>query len=339
RSVARRTLDGAVGDLLGRVPLIADAADAQGATVERLQRAAAVPYARAATALTQSSEDGSIMRGEVLARWQEFVGTGELLKKLETGVGRLRDRVSAAFRGEPPPPERVTEAIESRLASMIIAQAHEASRQVDGAWRADPAGHALLGGDDLARASLDIAERAAAAVRHWQDDVIALIRAEGADKRQTARLAAFGVNGAALALMVAVFSATGGITGAEIGIAGASTVLAQKVLEAVFGEGAVRRLSEQARESLDARVDELMLAERGRFDVRLAALELDVALPDRVRQAAARAAAARDVDATAGQLPAGPGAAPRGIIEGSPAVAVKPRWRDRMRQWWQGDDQ
>lgn len=338
-AVARRTLDGAVGDALGRVPLIADAADAQIATVERLRHAAAAPYARAATALTESSEDGTIMRGEVLARWQEFVGTGEMLKKLETGVGRLRDRVSAAFRGEPVPPEKVTEAIESRLASMIIAGAHDAARAADGAWRADPAGHALLGGDDLARASVDIADQAALVVRTWQDDVIALIRAEGADKRQTARLAAFGVNGAALALMVAVFSATGGLTGAEIGIAGASTVLAQKVLEAVFGEGAVRRLAEQARESLDGRVDELMLAERGRFDVRLDALELDPALSGRIRTAAAAAAAARDVDATAGQLPRAPGGLgePGAGSVGGMARVEKPRWRDRMRDWWNGD--
>ena len=66
---------------------------------------------------------------------------------------------------------------------------------------------------------------------------------------------AYGVNGAAVVLMVAVFSATGGLTGAEIGIAGASTVLAQKVLEAVFGEGAVRRMSEVAIDALRARAD------------------------------------------------------------------------------------
>ena len=86
------------------------------------------------TAIVESAQDGSVLRGEVLARWQEFVGTGEYLKKLETGVGRLRDRMSAAFRGEPARTEKVSEAIEGRLASMIIAQAHDAAR------RADPTG-------------------------------------------------------------------------------------------------------------------------------------------------------------------------------------------------------
>ena len=31
--------------------------------------------------------DGALLRGEVLARWQEFVGTGELLRSLQTGSG------------------------------------------------------------------------------------------------------------------------------------------------------------------------------------------------------------------------------------------------------------
>lgn len=334
-AVARRTLDGAVADLLGRVPVIADAADAQLAAAQRLRTAAQVPYDQACTVLTDSSADNAIMRGEVLARWQEFVGTGEALKKLETGVGRLRDRVSAAMRGDPAPPERVSEAIESRLASMIVASAHDAARQADGAWRADPAGRALLAGDDLGRASADIDAKAAEVVRSWQDDVIALIRSEGADKRQTARLAAFGVNGAAAALMIAVFSTTGGLTGAEIGIAGASTVLAQKVLEAVFGEGAVRRLSVIAREALDERVTALMMAERARFDDRVASLDLDPEVPARLRVRAQSAAAVAAAESSAdGVWPVFGAVVDHGAPAAGDAGPVKPRLRDRMKRWW-----
>ena len=47
--------------------------------------------------------DGSLLRGEVLARWQEFVGTGELLRTLQDRVGRLRDRLTAAITGRPQP--------------------------------------------------------------------------------------------------------------------------------------------------------------------------------------------------------------------------------------------
>lgn len=338
-AVARRTLDGAVADLLGRVTPIADAAQAQVTAEQRLLAAAATPYEQACAVLTDSSTDNAIMRGEVLARWQEFVGTGEALKKLESSVGRLRDRMGAALRGDPAPSERVNEAIESRLASMIVASAHDAARQTDGAWRADPAGRALLAGDDLGRASDDIDAKAAEVVRAWQDDVIALIRSEGAEKRQTARLAAFGVNGAAAALMIAVFSTTGGLTGAEIGIAGASTVVAQKVLEAVFGEGAVRRLSVIAREALDERVTALMLAERARFDDRVASLELDATLPGSLRacaQSAATVAAAASPTAAAWPV-VGHETLPGTVTTDAEARPDKPRLRDRMRRWWQGD--
>ena len=44
--------------------------------------------------------------------------------------------------------------------------------------------------------------------------------------------------------MVVVFASTAGLTGAEVGIAGGSAVLGQKLLEAVFGDQAVRRLAD-----------------------------------------------------------------------------------------------
>ena len=91
-------------------------------------------------------------------------------------------------------------------------------------------------------------------MREWQQGVLDMVRTEGADKRTTARFLAFGVNGLSVALMVVVFAHTGGITGAEAGIAGGSAVLGQKLLEAVFGDQAVRTLAERARADLDRRV-------------------------------------------------------------------------------------
>ena len=54
--------------------------------------------------------------------------------------------------------------------------------------------------------------------------------------------------------MVVVFASTGGVTGAEVGIAGGSAVVGQKLLEAVFGDQAVRSLAERARADLERRV-------------------------------------------------------------------------------------
>ena len=43
--------------------------------------------------------DGTLLRGEVLARWQEFVGTGEFFRQVETTISRWRDRLTAAIKG------------------------------------------------------------------------------------------------------------------------------------------------------------------------------------------------------------------------------------------------
>ena len=328
-AVARRTVDGAVGHVASDMPMIIDAVGQQVNTAARLRAVVDDSYAQAVADLEDAASDGSLMRGEVLARWQEFVGTGQVLKRLEEGVGRLRDRITAAVRGEPTPPERVTEAIESGLASLLVDSANDAARRTDRAWGEDPAGRALLGGADLARASADISDRSAALVRAWQDDLLEMIRSEGADKRQTARAMAYGVNAISLALMVAVFSATGGLTGAEIGIAGGATVLAQKLLEAVFGEDGVRRMSKAALEKLKARVGGLMDEEKSRFTSRLDALGLDPELPERLRVATVQVQQARDIEDAEALLPASP--------PGPDEVAAPRRnWRDSLRDWWTG---
>jgi hypothetical protein len=121
--------------------------------------------------------------------------------------------------------------------------------------------------------------------------VLELVREEGADKRTTARFLAFGVNGLSLALMVVVFASTAAIpTGAEVGVAGGGALLGQKLLEAVFGDQAVRRLSAIARNDLRDRVTELMDSERSRYVDVLDALSVDPAGVERLR------AASRSVD-------------------------------------------
>jgi hypothetical protein len=75
-----------------------------------------------------------------------------------------------------------------------------------------------------------------------------------------------GVNGAGLALMVAVFAHTGGLSGGEGAVAVGTSAVGQKLLEAVFGDAAVRRLAERARVDLQERVAGLLAVERARFD-------------------------------------------------------------------------
>jgi energy-coupling factor transporter ATP-binding protein EcfA2 len=290
-AVVRQTLDGAIRSLGRRTHDITGAADAQVAMAARLRTDVDRAYADAVRAVDDASADGTLLRGEVLARWQEFVGTGELLRSLETRVGWLRDRVFNWARGKPQQAERVTAAVESGLETLILEHAESAAERAEASWRSVTAGQHLLedSGRDLGRASRDFRGRAERAVRDWQHAVLQLVREEGADKRTTARFLAFGVNGLSLALMVVVFASTAAIpTGAEVGVAGGGALIGQKLLEAVFGDQAVRRLSAIARDDLRDRVTELMDSERARYVDVLDQLTIDAADVERLREASRR---------------------------------------------------
>ena len=289
-AVVKQTLDGAIRTLTRRSHGVADATAEQVAAVRRLREDADTAYDQAVEAVTAATADGTLLRGEVLARWQEFVGTGELLKSLENRVGWLRDRVVNAVKGKPQQAERVTVAVESGLETLILEHAEAAAERAAGSWQSLESGKALLAdaGEDLGRASRDLRRRAERSVRDWQHDVLEMVRHEGADKRSSARFLAYGVNGLSVALMVVVFAHTAGITGAEAGIAGGSAVLGQKLLEAVFGDQAVRSLAERSRRSLEERVRGLLEAERARFTDLLDSLAIDTEAADHLRAAARR---------------------------------------------------
>jgi hypothetical protein len=85
--------------------------------------------------------------------------------------------------------------------------------------------------------------------------------------------------------MLYVFTRTGGLTGAEAGVAAGTAALSQRVLEAVFGDQAVRDLAARAHRDLLRRVGDLLADERDRW----------VAAVPAVRSGADLRAAAADV--------------------------------------------
>lgn len=302
--VVKQTLDGSIRALSRSSHTVADAATEQVDAVRRLREDAHAAYDRAVAQIAEASADGTLLRGEVLARWQEFVGTGELLRSLETKVGWLRDRIVNAIKGRPQQAERVTVAVESGLETLILEHAEAAAERAEASWRSIAAGQVLLSdaGEDLGRASRDFRRRAERVVRDWQADVLDMVRTEGADKRSTARFLAFGVNGLSVALMIVVFAHTAGVTGAEAGIAGGSAVVGQKLLEAVFGDQAVRSLAERARRDLETKVSGLLDSERRRYTDLLDSLGISPEAPEGLRQAARRVDDLRFAATRKGQL-------------------------------------
>ncbi len=294
-AVVRQTLAGALESLGARVEGVAEQVRGQAAAATALREAADAAYARACTGVSDGVASGALLRGEVLARWQEFVGTGEWMRTLQGQVGRLRDRLTASLTGRPSAGAGLQQALESGVEVLLRDAAEEAAERTVTAWRGTPGGAALLADRhrELETASAGFSEAAAAEVRDWQGGVLELVRSEGAGKRTRARTLSWGVNGAGAVVMVAVFASTGGLTGGEVAVAGGTTALGQRVLEAVFGDSAVRALAARAREDLEQRADRLLTEERGRFDELVDAAAPPPGGVEELRAAAAELAAAR----------------------------------------------
>ncbi|MBL0887079.1 ABC transporter [Myceligenerans sp. I2] len=295
-AVIAATRDGVVDDLVLRADELADAAYAQQEADTRLRAAVAGAYSDAVAHVRAATADGALLRGEVLARWQDFVGTGEFFRALEHRIGRVRDAVGAFFRGAPRQAPQVEQAIAHGLESVILDAAEDAAERCYAAWRGDGAGRALLDGLELSRASGTLRADVGEQIRGWQADVLDLVREQGSARRGTARALSLGVNGLGVALMILVFASTGGLSGIEVGIAGGTAVLAQRLLEAVFGEDAVRRLAVEAKDRLSVRVRAVLDGQAARYTAQLDAMGTADAGGAALRSAARGVAAAADAE-------------------------------------------
>ncbi|HZG36202.1 MAG TPA: hypothetical protein VEY87_10180 [Gaiellaceae bacterium] len=265
-ALIERTLAGALASIPPRVETVRRAVVAQAAAAGELSADADAAYDRALTEVEDTLASGKLLRGEVLARWYEVVGTGDVMRAIEARVSWARDRLWSLVMGRPSADSAVKEAVETGIESVVRAAAARAADRAARTWRERPAGQQLLAASPrLDDVSPGLHDRLEDEVRAWQGDVFDLVRREGMTKRTTARLASLGVNGAGLTVMLAVFVQTGGLTGAEIAVAGGTTAVGQKVLEAIFGDQAVRELAAKARENLVERVASVLETEAARF--------------------------------------------------------------------------
>jgi len=287
-AVVKQTLDGAVRNLARNAHTVADAAADQARVGRRLREDAALAYRDAAQQVMEKSTNGGLLRGEVLAHWQDLLGTGELLKSVESPIGHLRGRLAAALRGRSRPADRLADAVAAALGALVLEQAEAAAERVAATWRSAPAGRQLLEttGQGLGRASRRSRATVDAAVRGWQQATLQLVRAARPDARSAARYLAQGVDALGVALTVAVLAPPAS-TG-EPASSAAGAVVGQKLLEAVFGEPQVRRMAAAARADLERRVAALFEAEQQRFDAVLDALPLRDDAAEQLRETARR---------------------------------------------------
>lgn len=261
-AVVRQTLAGALAELVDGSRALAAAAEDQVIAATDLAEAVDGAVEGAASRIAEQVADGHLLRAEVLQRWQDVLGTGQWTRGIEASVGRIRDALNARLRSRPAPAEQAVASVADSLEDAIVAIVGHAEQRLRRAWLAHPAGRGLVA-DGLPGAVFGevpqegrdaLREEARRELRQWQRDLLDLVRGEGQDRRTRARMVSAGINVSGIAAMLVVFSLSGGLTGAEVGIAGGTAVLGQKALEAIFGDQAVRTMARRAQEDLVARV-------------------------------------------------------------------------------------
>lgn len=280
-AILTQTMAGVLDTFRVRVPGIAAEIEEQVRLRGDLITAVTGAYQAALAQAGVSLGDGSLLCGEVLARWQDFAGTGDLLRALQTRRGRGgRDGRERRRRG-PARAAALNAAVRTAIESLIASLAGRAAEDAVTRWRDQPAGAALL--DDFAsgkgggwpqpvfgpdagaaaqarvaglgRSSPELAARVARAVSGWQDQVTRLVNAERLTKRAIARAVTLDEESLATVLIVSLL----GRDSEEEGTA----AIPMRLLTSLFGAGPLREVVGKAQADLRHRIrlifDEEML--------------------------------------------------------------------------------
>jgi GTPase SAR1 family protein len=296
-AVLTQTMSGVLDTFRNRVPALADRAGEQLVIRGNLRESVDVAYESSLEDFDEACKDASLLRGEVLARWQDFAGTGDLMRTLQARRGRgggkqKKQRMPARARA-------LKDALATSLQSLVVATADRAAELVVTDWRQQPAGAQLLADIDgankrnggqshedfvasaladlgitaaiaggsrqdsaaLARATAGLPPLAGRAVASWQQHVLQLVRAENVTKRSVARLVSFDEQSLALVLSIGVLSYDAAHAVAGDGV----SVVSRQLLTELFGAGLLRDIGTRVRQDLRERVSALFEAEARRY--------------------------------------------------------------------------
>ena len=288
-ALARRALEGALAGLGPLLSAVADDLAQAAAEGETLRAITAKSYDAELAALFEELRGGTFLRAEVLRHWESYVKADQITRFFSRGLGRIRGTIVTVFRGMPEAPVGVVEKeVTSDVVAVAVSRATEAARRVASAWASREGAAARLARDhSLWSASPDLAARIQPRLHDWVASIATDVQARGAGKRNLAFGVSLGVNALAVAAMVGVFAHTAGVTGTELGIVAATGFLNQKLLQAIFGEAAMREMIANARERLEASLGDEFSKERSRYD-RLTADPVELrALAEELRAAMA----------------------------------------------------
>jgi len=295
-AVLTRTMSGVLDTFRVRVPALAARVEDQISLRAGLTSAVAGAYKAALDEIDRRLQDGSLMSGEVLARWQDFAGAGDVLQTLQARRGNRQRRHRAPARAQ-----ALKMAARIAAESLITSAADRAAEDCLARWRDHPAGAALLahlgaggkvaswqsefaaeaglifgwepaesgaakaaGPSDpqvriaaLGRSSPDLVTHAARAVSAWQDQVTRLVQAENVTKRSIAKAVSLDNDALATVLIVSLL-------GSDEDEA-STAAIPRRLLTSLFGAGPLRDIMTRTRGDLRHRITLLLDEEMRRF--------------------------------------------------------------------------
>lgn len=258
--VVRGTMRGVLNSFRTTVPALAKQVENQSVVASDLRREVDAAYEAAKTEIDETLRDGSLLRGEVLARWQDFVTTSDLQRALQRRRA-LRRRAHATHHGAVEQQRALEAAVTRTLASLIESGAEHAANDAVARWRERQAGSALLANAPatLAHASPYVARRAAQSLSAWRHHVVTLVQSEGTTRRSISRILSLDLETLALLLMVGALGEPAGDAASR------ASTLPQRLLRGIFGAESLRTVVAKARADLHARVISLFDEEAARF--------------------------------------------------------------------------
>ena len=299
-AVLSQTMSGVLDTFKSRVPAMAAHVEAQVVLRGELRRTAEASYQQAFAEANTGLKNGTLLTGEVLARWQDCVVGGDLRPRRGGKPARPAKKGKRARRGASHNAALNT-ALRSAIESFIVSIADRAAEHVNGSWRGSPAGTALL--EDAAadrargeyakqvfesafgtgaaepseagqatafsRSSPDLPLRAARTVGAWQEHLARLVQAE--DQNPGAKRISFDDESLGLVVLVAMLGqdapGAASINGTPITEDEGTSIYTEprRLLASVYGTGMLAGILAKARADLIHRVRLLLDEEMVRY--------------------------------------------------------------------------
>ncbi len=254
---------GSIASLRLGIEVLVDQAVSESARIGQLEALLESRYAQHQAAVGESLVSGTLLRSEITARWEDVLGTGQFMRSVAEGVGKVRGWARRVFGGRV---ERLEGEARSEISIAIERRTALAASETASAWEMDALGIVLIKGhSDLWSASATTRSEIEIQIDDWAQRIRVLVEERGSGRKTVARAASLGVNVVAVSLMLIVFSQTSGLTGSEVGIAAGAAAVQQTLLESIFGEAALRSLVSEARAELMAAIERVFVADQERF--------------------------------------------------------------------------